>query len=228
VKNDGISKLTAGVKAWRATAALLALAAGWALLVFAAVAGDAAFDLASTTRAKAPWVLLVFAILFLGWVAGRSRGINKLSVARFFEGRDPNLGTRLTNSVQLAEAKGESDLQEYFRAEAINLGRKAAEPLRAHSAAAGWLRAAAIVGAIAAVSWCILLVAGRDVLESVWPRFRDPQGDHPPFSRVEFAVFPEGRMFYLDRRWKFARAPRARPWKSFGWSVRRERTRPRR
>jgi len=43
-----------------------------------------------------------------------------------------------------------------------------------------------------AVAWLLLATMGADVLSAVWPRFADPRGDHPPFSRLKIEVQPRG------------------------------------
>lgn len=190
MNQSGITQLARRVKGWRAAAALLALAAGVALALLIAIVGDAAFDLHENTRAAVPWALVICTAVFLVAAALLWKRLDDLSVAKLFELQNPELSSRLTNAVQLEQRAGESAVQEVFRERAIQLGREAAAPLRARSAASGWIRGAAITLAGATFGWVLMLALGGDVVRAVWPRFSDPRGDHPPFSRLQIEVKP--------------------------------------
>jgi hypothetical protein len=190
VNQTGITQLARRVKGWRAAAALFGLAAGVALALLLAIVGDAAFDLHENTRAAVPWALLICAAAFLIAAAIAWKRLDDLSVAKLFERQHPELSNRLTNAVQLEQRAGEGAVQEFFRERAVQLGREAAAPLRARSAASAWIRGASIALAGAVIGWLVMLVLAGNVVRTVWPRLRDPHGDHPPFSRLQIEVKP--------------------------------------
>jgi hypothetical protein len=58
------------------------------------------------------------------------------------------------------------------------------------------MQVAVAAAGVALAAWLCLLVAGGDLLKAVAPRFLDPQGDHPPYSRIRFELTP-GKMQVL-------------------------------
>jgi hypothetical protein len=109
-----------------------------------------------------------------------------LRVARLLESRNPELGSKLVNILQLddsARREGSAPLTLELARRAVNdagmaldlpeLPRLAREPRLPRFA----LRAAAATALLALVS----VFGGRHV-HNEWLRFIDPRGDHPPFS----------------------------------------------
>ena len=176
---------------------------GWLVfrtgLVVAGIAGgamllalflDAALDLPEVIRAAVPWliVLCMLAIIaagLLGW-----RQLSDFRAARMFEKSGRGLGNRLTNAVQLSTQAGATPAAEYLRREAVELGRRSAENLQAWPAMRPAVKQAAKLAGVVALVWICVAVFGWHLLESVWPRFSDPHGDHPPYSRVWIRVTP--------------------------------------
>ena len=83
----------------------------------AAVLADAAMDLPETVRVATPMMLpvAVFAVLLTGWVSWRRH--SEKFLARVLERRDPSLGNRLSNAVDLEQKIGDSPVQELLRPE---------------------------------------------------------------------------------------------------------------
>jgi hypothetical protein len=52
------------------------------------------------------------------------------------------------------------------------------------------LKGAAIVAGVALLAWAGLLELGGEVTQAVFPRFLDPRGDHPPYSKLKLEVVP--------------------------------------
>jgi len=46
------------------------------------------------------------------------------------------------------------------------------------------------VAVLVAAGWAVLVGVEAEVWRAVWPRLVEPRGDHPPFSRMKFAVTP--------------------------------------
>ena len=118
-------------------------------------------------------------------------------MARLFERSDPSLGDRLTNSVQLAAQPGQSPVQQFLRDEAVELGRRSAARANVWPVVRRGITVAACAVAIAAVGWVSFISFRGDVYQAVLPRFLDPHGDHPPFSRLKIEVTPRrGEVLY--------------------------------
>ncbi len=170
---------------------LAVLTAACALAFLAVVAGDAVAVLPEPLRVAAPGVLLGLALVALVVAALLGlRRLDSLGVARRFERKMPALGNALTNAVQLASQPSETAVGEILRAQAVEQGRRCAKPLSAwalEERPALWAGLALVaVTALWGGGWA----AFPDVFEAVLPRFLDPRGDHPPYSRLRVQVDP--------------------------------------
>jgi hypothetical protein len=139
------------------------------------------------------------------------RGSTTAEWARRFERANPQIGTRLTNAVQLADQKCDSDVGEFLRAEAIALGRRTAAqvqtaPLMKRGV---WLALAAVV--CVALGWLAFVRLGDDVFQVVLLRFTDVRGDHPPFSRLQFEVTPARSEVLYGNQLEVRATARGRP-----------------
>ena len=157
-------------------------------LVFA----DAALILPAGLRASAPWVLLVCVAAVVATVAAQLLRRGELWTARLLERRDGSLGTSLTNAVQLSSLSARTTVQEVLRRDAVQLGRRRAGGVRLWPVVRGGLAVAggSALLALLALGGSRLLVP--ELLNAVLPRFFDPYGDHPPYSRVQIDVQPKG------------------------------------
>ena len=177
---------------WYALLMLLAslgVAGGMAL---AGMLCDAALDLPAGLRAAAPWLLGAVPVIALGVTIAAWRRLAEARLARRFEQSDAALGNRLINAVQLAQKTGGGGAEELFRRQAVELGRRTAAQLAVWPVVrTGFKRAAAGLGLVL-LAWAVLPVVEPDLVRAVWPRYSDPHGDHPPFSRLKIAVTANG------------------------------------
>jgi hypothetical protein len=173
---------------WQGAQTLLAALGGMAAVALAAALADAVLDLPEALRAAA-WIPLTGVLagaLLAGYIQWRR--LTEARLARWFEEAAPELGNRLINAVQLARQTGASPAGEYFRREAVELGRQSAQKLAVWPVMQRGVRqmAAVLGGALAA--WLVLLAANPGLVAAVVPRFLDPHGDHPPYSRLNIQV----------------------------------------
>jgi hypothetical protein len=151
---------------------------------------DATLDLPETARGLAPWMLAACALLVVMVGFWQWRGLEARRVARLLEQAQPSLGSRLINAVQLSEHASQSRVEEFLRLEAVELGRKAAANLAVWPAVRQRVKVAVIFAAAALFAWLLFLLVAGNVLRAVGPRFLDPYGDHPPYSRLRIEVTP--------------------------------------
>ncbi len=116
--------------------------------------------------------------------------LSPIRVARQMETRTTDLGTSLTNAVQLSETQDIAPITDYLRDEAVRRGRSHAEsatvwPVLKRSTL-GFGAATVVVGLL----WLIGIGIFNDVFDAVFPRLFDPTGDHPPYSRLSLEVDP--------------------------------------
>lgn len=172
--------------AWRLVPLFLSLAA-------LAVAADAFLQLGVGIRVACLGLglagLLAGAVA-AAWVAWGCRNPAE-RVARHLEMRDPALGSRLINSLQLArqtEDRGVAELTRQLAAHAVeqNVATLDVAGLE-RLAVTGEARRRGRWAAWGVAAFAALLAAFFPVTRMVLPRFLDPTGDHPPYSftRVE-------------------------------------------
>lgn len=169
---------------------VFALIAAVGLAALLAVFLDAVVVLSDGARIVTPWVLAVVgvAVLVLGVLT--LRRLTDVRVARLFERRDPTLGTAVTNAVQLSSRTMPSPIGEVLRRGAVKYGRAKAWRLGAWPVVRRRLLVAAVLMLVTAALWVFGPILYSDVFRAVLPRFLDPRGDHPPFSRVHIEVEP--------------------------------------
>ncbi len=173
---------------WLALRSLLALFFVAGTLALAAVLADAALDLPEAMRAAMPWLLGLALAIVLGAGFWKWRQFTETRLARLFEQSDAALGNRLINAVQLAQKTGASGAEEFFRREAVELGRRAARQLEVWPVVRSGLKRAGALLICALLAWLFLLLAESDLIHAVLPRFMDAHGDHPPYSRLKIEV----------------------------------------
>lgn len=157
-------------------------------LVFA----DAALILPGRLRASAPWALVLCAAAVVATVAVQLFRRGALWTARLLERSDGSLGTTLTNAVQLSSLSAQTTVQEVLRRDAVQLGRRRAGGVRLWPVVRGGLALACGGALLALLAWGGSRLLVPELLEAVLPRFFDPHGDHPPYSRVKIDVQPKG------------------------------------
>ncbi len=192
-----LNQLRARLAAWLTLRGLLALLAVVATVALAFLLGDAALDFSDATRVAAPWAMDAAALLLVVMAVVPLRRLGDARIARSFERHDPSLGDRLTNAVQLGRQSGGEAVGEFLRREAVELGQRAAAGVRVWPVVRRGLGLAAAGVAVVALGWGAFLLLGGDVLQAVLPRFLDPRGDHPPYSRLQIEVTPQrGEVLY--------------------------------
>jgi len=199
-RNGGIPELRTRALGWLAVWVSLGLLATVAALGLGLALTDAALDLPEGVRAATGW--LMGAAVVVGLILARlpARRLTEERVASLFESENASLGTKLTNAVQLSRDPGASAVEQVLRREAVRLGERAATGLTAWPVFQRRIMAAAWLGGVVGVAWLGVIWGEREVLQAVWPRFTDPRGDHPPFSRLRLSVEPqEGQVLYGGR-----------------------------
>lgn len=165
----------------------------WSVLGFGSLAfivADVVLVLPETARLYAPHVLGALGLATAATGLLFIRRWNERSVARSFERRLPELGSTLTNAVLLAQAETAAPLTELLRRQAVVLGRTQARRLNVwplmRKATATFL----LLAALPALLWALGPRLFPDVFAVVLPRFLDPTGDHPPYSRLRLETRP--------------------------------------
>ena len=188
--NSVLDKLRSRLAGWMALRSALAAAALLGVLTLAAAMADAAVDLPEAARVATPVALgaAVFGVLLAGIVSWRR--LTEMVLARALERKDPALGNRLTNAVDLARKTGDSPVQEFLRREAVEMGRRSAAEIPARQFMGRSVPRVLLILLCSLLAWAALLLAAPDLVQAVLPRFLDARGDHPPFSRLIIAVNP--------------------------------------
>jgi len=155
-----------------------------------AVALDAVVILSDGVRACAPWALVAGGAAVVGLAAMALVRLGEVRVARQFESSHAALGTQLTNAVQLASRPADTATGELLRSQAVELGRRRARHARAWPVVRRAVTGSCTVGLLTLLLWGAGWGLFADVLRAVAPRFLDPRGDHPPYSRVRLEVEP--------------------------------------
>jgi hypothetical protein len=183
-----LSQVRARFRGWLALRTALAAGGTLTALALAAVLADAILDLPEGLRAAGLWILAAAAggtlwAAFLEW-----RRVTEAHLARRFEQANTALGNRLINAVQLAERQPANAAEVYFQRETVTLGRAAALNLQVWPVVRRGLKRAAALLAGALLAWSLLLLVNSDLVQAVIPRFLDPHGDHPPYSRLNIKI----------------------------------------
>jgi hypothetical protein len=167
--------------------ALVTLAVAGAL-VLVLVLADAVLDLPEAIRAVLPWslVMVILAELAVGYF--KWRRLSESNMARRFEQSDTALGNRLINAVQLAEKSSASGTEEFFRRQAVELGRQSARNLNAWQVVRRGLKRACVFLGGVLLAWLALIALNSVLIQTVLPRLFDAHGDHPPYTRLRIDV----------------------------------------
>jgi ElaB/YqjD/DUF883 family membrane-anchored ribosome-binding protein len=178
---------------------LLLRAFPWLLgIVLAGFLLDVFLHLEAALRLVLVGVLWLACLVGLGWsyyVSHVRR--NKLErVARILETRDPALGSRLINILQLQSQTNDPALGELTRQMAQRAVADYAEELRGINFAAlarsGRVATDVRKAALAAMGFAVLLVGFYRVSLTEILRFADPWGDHPAYSFTRLEIVEPG------------------------------------
>lgn len=183
--------LCRALMAWLAARGFLLVLLAIAATALALVLGDAAFDFSDDFRAFGRAIPLAVGAVALVAASWRIRGVNELRLAKLLERANPRIGTRLTNAVQLGMESGATPVETFLRGEAVEFGRQAAAEVGVWQIARRPVLRALMSVALVGVGWLLLVTVGSDLWSAVWPRFAEPRGDHPPFSRLKIDVQPQ-------------------------------------
>ena len=117
-------------------------------------------------------------------------------IARFLETRDPALGSRLINLLQLSGQTGDATLAPLTRELARQAVENYAAELRdvpvASLARTGELRRQRKRAGLALAVFAGVLAAGFRIATVELARFADPFGDHPPYSFTHLEIVAPG------------------------------------
>jgi hypothetical protein len=163
------------------------------LASLAAILTDAVVILPAVVRAIAPWVLGLSAAGVAAAGVSRLARFSELAVARRLEAGFPELGTVMTNAVQLSSPPAytsDTAVEKVLRARAVELGRRSAAGVGVWPVERRRVRAFALAAAFTVALWGAGALIHADAFRSILPRFLDPYGDHPPYSVLKFEVAP--------------------------------------
>lgn len=158
------------------------------------VAVDLIFHLGGGLRFTLGLSFLAAFLGLVGWLGYRAllKKGSLLPVARLLEDRDPTIGSKLINVLQLEETALDESAPKMTR----KLARRAIDEssgdlegrdFRGMTESQTWKRSAIV----ASVPVLVLIVAGlvfSQVARTEWLRFIDPFGDHPAFSFTQLQI----------------------------------------
>ncbi len=175
---------------WRLVCGAVAIPCFIALAALIFMTVDVVFILSDPARQGTPWTLIA-----LGMAASVGLVIlllksSLLAVAGAFERQAPELGSALTNAVQLASQPGQSEIYEVLRRQAVAHGDQQARRLAALTLAKRGVQRTLLVLFATVGLWGAVALLFPEAVAAVWPRFTDPLGDHPPYSRLQIEVTP--------------------------------------
>jgi len=165
----------------------------WSVIGLAAltvIVVDAVVVLSTEARVHAPVALLASAAIVALIGLLELWRLSQLRVARRFERADPSLGSQLTNAVQLSSQSSETSVGELLRLQTVALGRSRARRARTWPVVRGAVGISCAVALVTILLWGGGRLFFSDVLSAIVPRFLDPFGDHPPYSRLRIQVEP--------------------------------------
>ena len=172
---------------WRSIPVILAI-------IVAAFGADAFFQMSASSRIAwiAAGAVIALVLAILGWGRGWITRNPPERTARFLETRDPELGSRLINALQLSKQITDAGLHPSTR----SFARMAVERYNTEIAPlnlpgltrTGQDREALRWMAWALASFAALLAAFYPVVGILLPRFLDPLGDHPPYSFTQLEI----------------------------------------
>jgi len=178
---------------------LMYFLAGAGVLIFLTIMMDALLIIPAHGRGVIRYILAAILCGAAIAMSIRALRVNPLNCALWLEKLDPRLGSKLSNAVQFAspgndsKAAGDADrhpILSVLKERTIALGSKTAAGIDIRPA----VRRKRIIALRSLVAvWMAVLAVGwlaQDVVEAVLPRFIDPSGDHPPYSRLKYDVTP--------------------------------------
>ena len=170
--------------------ALFSLLVCLGLVLLVLVLLDAVFILPVGIRSlsvETMWVVGALTVLAGAFAMFR---LNPIRVARRMETHTAELGTSLTNAVQLSETPDRFPVTDYLRDEAVRRGRSQAEASAVWPVLKRGVIGLGVMTVIVALLWLVGLGLFGGVFQAVFPRLFDPTGDHPPYSRLMLDVDP--------------------------------------
>lgn len=157
----------------------------------AAVLGDALTDWPDGWRAAVPGGLIALGLIIIAVTAWQLHRLTTARLARLLETRHNELGNRLSNAVALEPLTGTTPAQEFLRLEAVALGQNAASTVAAWPICRKTFAVIFSLTLLTGIGWGVLIALQPEVWQAERPRFLDPRGDHPPFSRLKIEVTPK-------------------------------------
>jgi len=209
--NGVLHHLRSRVTRWLALFLLVLLLAIFAVLALGGILLDAAVDLPKMLRPSPGDFLAPGLVGFIVAIWFLRRRCSEAYLAWSWESKDPTLGNRLSNAVDLGKKSGDGPVQEFFRREAVALGRQSAAKLSAHQLWGRSLARALLVLTGALAAFAALTVSAPDLMRAELPRFLDPEGDHPPFSLLHFDVSPGASSVLFGGQIEVRATARGRP-----------------
>ncbi|MCP4105902.1 MAG: hypothetical protein GY749_10260 [Desulfobacteraceae bacterium] len=189
--NESVLKpLQNKLRLYQSVATILYLLTAAGFIIVSAIACDAIFILPQSLREYLVLILIACLLGIMMIDLFNFIRFDDLRAARWVENQDDSLGNVLTNAVQFSLLDSRSALYDVLCSQAIDMGRNTALKLCL------WpyvrrtvLRAAISAAAVLAVTGLGALLF-NDIVSAVLPRFIDPSGDHPPYSRLKLKVLP--------------------------------------
>lgn len=167
-------------------------------LIIVAFVLDVVFHLTSGHRVFliALWMAAVLAALgFSLWVAEMVKnGFER--IARRLEDRNPTLGSKLINILQLGEQSGDPRLDDTTRKLADLAIEQSSENIKScdltELTRTDRVRRSLKVATWSFATFALILLAGFKISAIEMKRFLDPFGDHPPFSLTQLEIYQPG------------------------------------
>lgn len=192
-----LHSLESADRAWRQKRAgeLFLKAIPWlCLLIVIASVADIILHLNDWIRLSLSLALFLSAASLYTWLAYRA-WIKKgplLPVARLLEDRDPNLGSKLVNVLQLQEKADDNELPELTRSLAQRAVGEASQELENRDfrplTGSPTMRRSAWIALAPLVILTGLVIGFSHVANTEWKRFAHPFGDHPPFAFTRLKI----------------------------------------
>ena len=186
----------------RHRAFLFLLRSGLVLLALIPVImiADVLFHFSDHLRFASGIVVFLAALVLLAVSAGIALFARPplLRIARLLESRNPELGSKLVNILQLEEDANHAESDPLTRSLASRAVRDAGEkidlPALPPLAREPRIKKSSAILAGTAVFLALLSLVGGPHVRSEWMRFLDPFGDHPPFSLTNLEIIsPDGK-----------------------------------
>ena len=155
---------------------------------------DVLFHFSNPLRLAGGIGMVVAALTVIAVAAGIACFVRPplLRIARLLESRNPALGSKLVNILQLAaDANSEQAApltRDLARRAVADAGRTLDLPALPPLAREPLLPRRALHAGVAAFTLLVLTLAGGRHVRQEWLRFLDPYGDHPPFSLTHLEI----------------------------------------